>query len=93
MKTNEEAAMLITFPLLVSTPLGGFLRMTRQCRNINASLRERRRRLKRASQTFPSDCYFFWCDRYFGSGGLSILGGVTMSVLSLLVTLNFLSGK
>lgn len=45
------------------------------------------------SQTFPSDCYFLWCDRYFGSGGLSILGGVTMSVPSLLVTLNFLSGK
>lgn len=29
MKTDEEQAMLITFPLLVSTPLEGLKRMTR----------------------------------------------------------------
>lgn len=37
-------------------------------------------------------CYFLWCDRYFASGGLSDLAGVTMPIPSLLMTLSFTSG-
>lgn len=55
MKTNEERAMLITFPLPVSTPLEGVVRMTRQCRGMNARLRERRR-LK--NRLFPGIALF-----------------------------------
>lgn len=55
--------MLITSAFRASTPsegFGFFLRIARGGRSINASLRER---LKTSSQVFPSDCYFFQCDR------------------------------
>lgn len=70
--------------------IGRFERNDRGCRRVNVSLRERRR-LKPA-RPFLWWCYFLWCDRYFASGGLSDLAGVTMPIPSLLMTLSFTSG-